>query len=194
MTWIWADVPDETDSFYVEYLHGPDSLSSHLLMGPNLLPSDAGRAILNGRRYSAKRVLKYGIVNAASRERVVHDRLRNLISKFIPDESGIVQFYPFEIITRDGTLHEHFALIPLNEVLCTDVDRSDITTWMIPKSCAIGYRSLVHLPNCLGNLPIARDSVTGNVVISDDFKTFLEMTKESGLYFVKPEAMRTYIL
>jgi hypothetical protein len=189
-SWVWTDVPDEVDSFYVEYDYEVSTLKPYLLMGPKPI-AGSDIAAQNGRRYSAKRVRKYGCVNAASRERVIHQRLRSVLEQHL--DASQVQFYPMQISTRDGVLHEHYALVPLNEVKCTDIARSDITYWLIPNEAAVDYRSLAFFPNCLGNLPLARDSITGLVVVSNVLKRALEATKEPGLWFEHPEDKKTLI-
>jgi hypothetical protein len=101
------------------------------------------------------------------------------------------------VIAKGGErINEFLAILPLNEVTCTDVEKSEITGWLGPKfvgKVAVNYKSLAHLPGCLGKLDFARDSITGLMIVSDRFKLALEATKEPGLYFKQPEDMQTWM-
>jgi hypothetical protein len=190
MTWVWDDQDGFDDTFYANYDYISSTLDSYLLMGPNRLPADAGTVVLKARRYSSKRVLKYGCLPAASRDRIVHKRLAHiLIDNISKDE---VQLYPILVQTKDISIDSFFAVIPMNELVCTDIARSQITSWIIKDEVTSGYKTIAFHDNCLGSLNIARDSVTGLVVISDKLKLALEATGELGLHFVKPENVKPY--
>ena len=191
MAWVWTDQPDDKDSFFTTYDRKYSTLRPYLLMGPAPIPPEAGSAILNARRYSAESVRRYGCLPAASDERVIHNRLRSVLLNNVSKDE--VQLYPMTVQAKGKDLAEFFAVVPLNEVTCTDIARSEITGWIVPGKVADMYRSITHFEGCLGNLNIARDSVVGHVVVSDSLKAALEAAGEPGVYFSRPENMKTYM-
>jgi hypothetical protein len=103
------------------------------------------------------------------------------------------QLFPIEITGRDGASHEFRALIPLNEVVCTDIARSMIGSWIIDNEVAAGFRDIVFRENCLGDRSLARDAVTSAVVVTDRLKQALEATREPGLNFVASQQLTRFM-
>lgn len=195
LTWIWHFSPDSVDHFFVQYDHSYSTLKGYLVEGPQPIPEGAGRVVYSAKRYSAARIRRYGSLNTASRERVIHQRLIPALAQAVPPDQ--YQLYPVSVIAKGGErLEEFLAVIPLNEVTCTDVERSEITGWLAPQfvgKVALHYKSLAHVAGCLGKLSLARDSITGLVVVSHALKQALEATKEPGMFFKKPEDMQTWM-
>jgi hypothetical protein len=187
--WIWADVSSDKDTFYANFDYDKSTLSSHLLVGPERLKPNQGHFTLDARRYTAKRVTKYGCINFASDTRVIHQRLIDVFWSIVPETQA--QLFPIAVESRDGMINDFFAVVPLNNVECVDKERSLITRWLIVDSFASSYKSLTLKKNCLANLELCSDAITGLVVISDKLKLALEATKELGLYFEKPENLQT---
>ena len=182
--WVWKDMPDDVDSFYTVYDYEYSTLSSHLLCGPKPIRSGRGKAILNAKRYGLKRIQKYGCLTAANSVRFAHRRLVEWLKKVLPLNE--FQLYPVTVMAKDGETKDFFAVIPLNEVTCTDIKKTKIPMWIVEDKVAGMFSDVVFLENCLGHLSIARDSVTGAVVVSDAVKIALEATGEYGLYFAHP--------
>lgn len=190
MAWVWTNRSYDDDPFQAVTDYKRTTVPKYRMEGPEPLAPDAGAFVLKAASYGGARVRRYGCLPAAGRNRVVHKRLVPVIAAHAAKME--YQLFPVTVTARGGEeIKEFFALIPLNEVDCTDVDKSEITEWIVPGEVAQWYRSIVHHENCLGQLNIGRDKITGHVVVSESLKAGLEATGEPGVWFCRPEEMRT---
>lgn len=116
---------------------------------------------------------------------------RDIIRKFVPGDR--VQFLPIRIIARGETCDDFMWLIPFDRVRCIDVSQSDITDSIVKPNITLifGVRKFVHLPNCLGNLHLARDEqMTNHMLVSDELKNALSATGQDSCFY-RPEDVPT---
>ncbi|PSJ51075.1 imm11 family protein [Kumtagia ephedrae] len=70
---------------------------------------------------------------------------------------------------------------------CLDVERSDIDSWIMPGVRIMDARLLVFKPDCLGDDHFVRDTLIGEMLVSEQLKDALLATGDPGLKFVLPK-------
>jgi len=109
---------------------------------------------------------------------------KSIILKFVPGDR--IQFLPIRLIARDKMCDDFFWLIILDRAFCTDPERSIISRKLQKGDKLIIFKveKFVHLPNCLGEMHIARDyRMKDHVVISDSLKEALSSTGEDSMFY-----------
>lgn len=116
---------------------------------------------------------------------------RDIILKFVPAHR--VQFLPIRLIARGETCDDYFWPIVMDRVCCIDPEKSVITQQIKDEKRFIifGVAKFVHVPNCLGNLHLARDArMDSHLLVSDDLKQALSATGEDSMFY-RPEDVVT---
>jgi hypothetical protein len=109
---------------------------------------------------------------------------RDIILKFVPEDR--VQFLPIRLIARGEVCDDYFWPIVMDRVNCIDPEKSVITRKLQKPDRLIifGVSKIVHLPNCLGELHLARDaSMIDHLVVSDALKEALAATGEDSMFY-----------
>ena len=112
---------------------------------------------------------------------------REIVEKFVPPSR--VQFLPVRLIARGEICDDYMWIIPFDRVTCIDKHKSVVTRkHETPNGTLIfGVHSIVHFPDCLGNLHLARDSqMRSHIVISDELKEALSATGQDSPFY-RPE-------
>ncbi len=91
-----------------------------------------------------------------------------------------------EVITRFN-----FAR-PLVILDCLDLDKCEIDDWAIPGEFFLDYSKIVLKPDCLKNDHYVRVKYLQRILISDELKSLLEEFDDPAMWFVKPEAMKSW--
>lgn len=190
MPWIWNSPDEDKVPVYAEYDDLHSSLDGSRVLDDKPLPADAGVAIFRVRRFKSRRVRELACLPTTASAPVINKELASVL--FRCAEPAEAQLYPVRVHTPDAVINDYSFVIPLNRLVCTDVEKSQITFWIIPSKSAHGYKSLQFFPGCLGNLAIARDDVTGLVVVSDQLRNALLGTGDNGLAFTAPERTSSY--
>jgi hypothetical protein len=191
MPWIWTNPSEDVVPVWADYNHKLSTFNSSWVLDGVLWPLGSGTAVFRVRRFKTDRVKALKCLPTTGSAPVVAPEMANVINGITG--LGEVQFYPVQIVCHDGVVEGYSFVIPLHRYVCVEIEKSDITDWMVPGVSALEYRSLVLKPDCLGSLNIARDDVTSRIVVSDAFREALLQTKDKGLAFIRPEeAKRPY--
>jgi hypothetical protein len=116
---------------------------------------------------------------------------RDIILKFVPQDR--VQFLPIRLIARGEVCDDYFWPIVMDRVFCIDPEKSTITQKLQKPDRLIifGVSKFVHLPDCLGNLHLARDArMSSHLLVSDELKEALAATGEDSMFY-RPEDVVT---
>jgi hypothetical protein len=116
---------------------------------------------------------------------------RDIILKFVPADR--VQFLPIRLIARGEVCDDYCWPIVMDRVYCIDPEKSTITQQLKDEKrfFIFGVSKFVHLPNCLGQLHLARDTrMTTHLVVSDELKEALSATGEDSMFY-RPEDVVT---
>lgn len=112
---------------------------------------------------------------------------REIILSFVPEDR--IQFLPIRLIARGEVCDDYYWPIVFDRAYCIDPERSVITQKIQkPDQLLIfAVAKFVHLPNCLGDLHIARDTrMPVHLVVSDALKDALSATGEDSMFY-RPE-------
>lgn len=112
---------------------------------------------------------------------------REIILSFVPEDR--IQFLPIRLIARGEVCDDYYWPIVFDRAYCIDPERSVITQKIqkFDELYIIRVAKFVHLPNCLGDLHIARDArMSVHLVVSDALKDALSATGEDSMFF-RPE-------
>ena len=118
---------------------------------------------------------------------------KSIILKFVPQER--VQFLPIRLIARGEICEDFMWVIPFDRVFSIDKQKSDITQKreLPDKTLIFGVRTFVHLPNCMGNLHLARDKeMPTHMLVSNELKDALSATGQSSPFFRAEEVPTIY--
>ncbi len=110
--------------------------------------------------------------------------LQEIVGRFA---DGDVQFMSVTVRAKDGDVTRYAYARPLNRIPCVDMEKSDITDWIVPGKDILFAPRVVFRPDCLGDRHMVRDSYTRHVLVSDVLKNALMATGDKGLFFTPPE-------
>ncbi len=190
MAWIWVDPSEDEVPVWAEYDDKNSTFKSFNVLTDKSLPENSGTAILRVSRFKMARVRQFRCLPTTGSAPVVTQELANVLSKHV--KHGEVQFYPVLVKTSDDVTGDYSFVIPLKSVPCTDLDKSVITSWIVPGRSASGFDRIAHKPKCMGDHAIARDECFQHIVVSDELRESLLSTGDKGLAFLEPEAMRDF--
>jgi hypothetical protein len=188
--WSWVEAPDEFDPFFANVDYKLSTLEPYLLLGPTPVAKGSGVIVLNAQRWKLSRIESYGCLPVASNQRYVNVSLKKFLTSYLDENE--VQFYPVTVKAKDGDSYDFCALVILNSIECTDIEKSKINIWFVENKVAASFSDIVLRPNCLGEVHIAVDSVTGSIIISAGLKKELEATNEKGLHFIPPFDLKQF--
>ena len=102
----------------------------------------------------------------------------------------LVLFLPAVCRCKDGELVGYTFAVPQRKVLCTDLRRSEVTSWVIPEKVVHGYAKIAFFEDCLGPFEIARDSlVTSLTVVGESLRDELAGGRYAALWIVPPDEL-----
>jgi hypothetical protein len=108
---------------------------------------------------------------------------RDIILSYVPTDR--VQFLPVRLIAHGEICDDFMFVIPFDRVLCIDVVKSEVTHKIEKPEITLIFaiKKFVHLPNCLGQLHLARDpQLEAHMVLSDKLRDALAATGESSMF------------
>lgn len=190
MAWIWDSPPEKQTPVWAEYDHGKSTFQSYLTLIGQRQPEDAGEAILRLTGGGLKKVEHFHCLpNSAGGNIIIDDLLQRIILRHASSDE--VQFYPVIIKGKDGETDRYSFVIPLVHLPCIDLENSRVKlNEHLSEPRVRFFGSLVHLPGCLGDHAIARDSLyPSHTLVSDALKDELAATRDKGLAFYQPEEM-----
>ncbi len=188
MAWIWVDPSEDEIPVWADYDDKNSTFKGSYVLTDKPLPENSGTAILQVSRFKMAQVRQLRCLPTTGSAPVVNRELADVLSKHV--KHGEVQFYPVLVKTLDDVTEDYGFVIPLKSVSCTDIDKSVITSWIVPGRSAFGYDRIVHKPKCIGDHAIARDECFQHILVSDELRESLLSTGDKGLAFLEPEAMR----
>ena len=187
MAWVW-DLPRETefDADFDYKASAPMDFTEYLSDKPidaSLLPVFRSRSKLS--RFKKLHCPPFSASIA------IDSTWKTIIEQFVPPSR--VQFLPIRLIARGEICDDYMWVIPFDRVTCIDKDKSVVTRkHETPNRTLIfGVHSIVHFPDCLGNLHLARDTQrSSHMVISDELKIALSATGQDSPFY-RPEDVET---
>jgi hypothetical protein len=112
---------------------------------------------------------------------------KKIILKFVPKER--IQFYPIRLIAGGEICDNYMWVIPFDRVTCIDLNKSNVVRKIERDDLTMIFlvKDIVHYPNCLGGLHLARDrQKETHLLVSDELKEALSATGETGAFY-RPE-------
>lgn len=147
---------------------------------------NSGQANLYMRGGGLKKVARYHCLPNVAGCVIVDEVLQAIILEHAPPLA--VQFYPVTVRDKNNETDRYSFVIPRIHVPCIDMANAVVSRWLIPGKQIGGFRHITHLPGCLKQHAIARDSIfRPHIVISNALKDALEATGDKGLFFIQPE-------
>lgn len=188
MAWVWTRPRQETE-FYADMDHdaslpawGTEYLWDHPV-DTKLLP--VFRSKFGLKKFKPLHCPPIGV------SPTVDQVWKDIILKFVPVER--IQFLPVRLIARGEIFDQFMWVIPFDKVRCIDPIKSKITSKVERTDITLifGIENIVHHPNCLGSLHLARDEQMPNhLLISNELKEALSATGEDSM-FERPEDVWT---
>jgi hypothetical protein len=181
MPWVWEFPSSDwgADFIYTKESLELDTQSDVPIVGSGTVPTFTSRTSL--------KKFKQLHCPPMAHHTVVDDVWEDIILDFVPQDR--IQFYPVRLIAR-GEVYDDFKwVIPFDRVECLDVDKSRFTVvdHNASPTIYIGLEKVVHRPNCMGNLHLARDiHDTSHLLVSEALKDALAATGEDSMFY-RPE-------
>ncbi|WP_394713618.1 imm11 family protein [uncultured Roseibium sp.] len=115
---------------------------------------------------------------------IISNELKLVLEQIIPETD--VCFFPVTTHHPSGASFNHWALMPLTEVPCLDLEASEITMWIVPNEIALLYKKLRFLPECLGQRDIVRNTnLTSQILLSNKLKKVIERYSKGNVRLLR---------
>ena len=181
MPWVWEFPSSDwgADFVYTDECLGLEAQSADPIAEGSVLPIYKSRT-------SVKKFKQLHCPPMGSHT-VVDDVWEDIILDFVPQDR--IQFYPVRLIARGEICDEFKWVIPFDRVECLDTEKSKFTVVDRNRTppIFIGLEKVVHRPNCMGNLHLARDvNVNSHLLVSDALRDALAATGEDNMFY-RPE-------
>lgn len=182
MVWIWGSPRETADFGAIDYGFDP-------------IPNVKGLTKFASERITINTRATFKSRNSASRFTALHapptsttvtiDRTwQDIILAFVPRDR--VQFLPARIIARGENCDDFSVLIPFDRVIGIDKRRSEIQRIIENEhgTHIFSIKKLVLLPECLGNLHLARDKQMDSMLfVSNELKEALSATGQDSCFY-----------
>jgi hypothetical protein len=183
---VWIDPPEQQVPWWGDFNDGDSTYDSVELIDPRLPVSGVARVDINDA--ALEEVARWDVIPTTAGARLVSPRLRNCLASLVAKE---IAFLPAVCRFPDKAeiVGYHFS-VPLLEVPCTDLERTEVTSWIIPGKRILSARKLRFHDGCIAPTAIARDSYTESLtIIGRDLASDLAQRGFTGLHFVTPESL-----
>lgn len=188
MVWVW-DLPREHVKWGADF----DYEASAPMMGTEYLSQEPIDAKLRPVFRSRSGLKKFKELHCPpmSSSIAVDALWKSIIARYV--STNRVQFLPIRLIARGEVCDDFMWIIPFDRVSCIDIERSDITRKLetSDRTLIFGARRIVHRPNCLGAIHLARDSqMKSHLLVSEELKNALAATGQDSVFY-RPEEVST---
>lgn len=183
MVWIWRSPRETLDFGAVDYGFDPQPEVKGFTKFAREPITIATRGIFRSRN-SLKR-FKSLHAPPTSTTITVDDLWKNIVLDFVPADR--IQFIPARITGRGGeTCDDFFVMIPFDRVIGIDKHKSEIRRMIENEhgTHIFSIKKLVLLPDCLGDLHLARDKqMDSMLLVSDALKEALSATGQDSPFY-----------
>jgi len=189
MAWVWRH-PKEDNDWGADFdLQASPPMRGTECLGNTYLDPAVYRPLFRSqvglKKFKALHCPPFGVYT------VVDSVWKNIILDFVPADR--IQFLPVRLVAHGEICDDYFTIVIFDTAYCIDPEKSWITQSLKKgeKLFIFGVAKFVHLPNCLGDLHIARDyRMSNHIVVSDALKEALASTGEDSMFY-RPEDIVT---
>lgn len=184
--WLLAINGEGLDSagLWLEYDREKSTLDSIKIMRCEKIDPSEGSIVYKLKGRAWRKLDQYHILPFSVANPIVSNELKLAIEQIVP--ASDVYFFPITTHHKSGAVFHHWALMPLTEVPCLDLEKSDITSWIIPDEVVLFYEKLKFIPVCLGEKDIVRNqNLTSQILLSGKLKEVIEKYSRENICFLR---------
>ena len=183
MSLVWIDPPENEVGWWGDFNDKVSGYENVELLDP--IEPVSGVAAVDIPGASAEVVGKWDIVRNVAGSRLISARLRIHLTRLVGDQMLML---PVVCRCRDGDVAGYHFVVPRRKVVCTDLNQTEVSSWVIPDKAIHRYRTIRFKKNCIVPTEIVRDALVSKfTVVGDDLANELRQGGYRGLNIVKPE-------